>query len=105
MSTQPRCTCRRCTIRGLMGPAIITTLGILFLLSELQDGMLSFRHTFPIILIVIGAVNLASAVAPMDGHIATPVTPVPPFVPPAPPSGTAPPSSTYNPPPFSGQGQ
>ena len=95
MSTQPRCTCSRCTIRGLMGPAIITTLGILFLLSELQDGMLSFRHTFPIILIVIGAINLASAVAPMDGHIGTPVTP----------SGTPPPSSTYNPPPFSGQGQ
>jgi hypothetical protein len=105
MSTQPRCTCSRCTIRGLMGPAIITTLGILFLLSELQDGMFSFRLTFPIILIVIGAINLASAVAPMDGHIGTPVTPVPPFVPPAPPSGTPPPSSTYNPPPFSGQGQ
>ena len=105
MSTQPRCTCSRCTIRGLMGPAIITTLGILFLLSELQDGMFSFRLTFPIILIVIGAINLASAVAPMDGHIGTPVTPVPPFVPPLPPSGAPPPSSTYNPPPFSGQGQ
>jgi hypothetical protein len=105
MSTQPRCTCSRCTIRGLMGPAIITTLGILFLLSELQDGTFSFRLTFPIILIVIGAINLASAFAPMDGHIGTPVTPVPPFVPPAPPSGTPPPSSTYNPPPFSGQGQ
>jgi hypothetical protein len=85
-----------------MGPAIITTLGILFLLSELQDGMLSFGHTFPIILIVIGAINLASAVAPMDGHIGTPV---PPFVPPAPASGTPPPSATHNPPPFSGQGQ
>jgi len=85
-----------------MGPAIITTLGILFLLSELQDGMLSFRHTFPIILIVIGAINLASALAPMDGHIGTPV---PPFVPPAPPSGPPPASSTYNPPPYSGQGQ
>ncbi len=102
MSAQARCTCSRCTIRGLMGPAIITTLGILFLLSELQDGMLSFRHTFPIILIVIGAINLASALAPMDGHIGTPV---PPFVPPAPPSGPPPASSTYNPPPYSGQGQ
>jgi len=85
-----------------MGPAIITTLGILFLLSELQDGMLSFRHTFPIILIVIGAINLASALAPMDGHIGTPVTPVPPLVPPTTPP--APPSSSYNPP-YSGQGQ
>src|SRR5258707_428153 len=101
MSAQARCTCNRCTIRGLMGPAIITSLGILFLLSELQGGMLSFRHTFPIILIVIGAINLASALAPMDGHIGTPVTPVPPFVPPAPPSGP-PPASSYNPPPYSG---
>jgi len=83
-----------------MGPAVITTLGILFLLSELQHGMLSFGHTFPIILIVIGAILLASAVAPMDGHIDTPV---PPFVPPAPPAAP-PPSSTYNPP-YSGQGQ
>jgi hypothetical protein len=81
-----------------MGPAVITTLGILFLLSELQHGMLSFGHTFPIVLIVIGAILLASAVAPMDGHIGAPVTPVPPFVPPAPPS------STHNPP-YSGQGQ
>jgi len=105
MSAQPRCTCGRCTIRGLMGPAIITALGILFLLSELQDGMFSFRHTFPIILIVIGAINLASAVAPMDGHIGTPVTPVPLFVPPAPPTAPAPPSSTHNTPPYSGQGQ
>jgi len=102
MSAQPRCTCSRCTIRGLMGPAVITTLGILFLLSELQGGMLSFGHTFPIVLIVIGAILLASAVAPMDGHIGTPVTPVPPFVPPTTPP--APPSSTYNPP-YSGQGQ
>ena|SRR5882724_4483477 len=105
MSTQPRCTCSRCTIRGLMGPAVITTLGILFLLSELQHGgALSFGHTFPILLIVIGAILLASAVAPMDGHIGAPVTPVPPFVPPAPPNAPAPPSSTYNPP-YSGQGQ
>lgn len=104
MSTQTRCTCSRCTTRGLMGPAVITTLGILFLLSELQHGgMFSFGHTFPIILIVIGAINLAAAVAPMDGHIGTPVAPVP-YVPPAPPPAATPPSSTYNPP-YSGQGQ
>jgi hypothetical protein len=101
MSIQPRCTCSRCTIRGLMGPAVITTLGVLFLLSELAHGAFSFGRTFPVLLIVIGAILLASAVAPMDGHIG--VTPVPPFVPPAPPNAP-PPSSTYNPP-YSGQGQ
>jgi hypothetical protein len=88
-----------------MGPAVITTLGILFLLSELQHGgMLSFGHTFPIILIVIGAINLAAALAPMEGHVAAPATAVPPYVPPAPPPASTPPSSTYNPP-YSGQGQ
>jgi hypothetical protein len=85
MSTQARCTCSRCTIRGLMGPAVITTLGILFLLSELRHGMFSFGHTFPILLIVIGGILLASALAPMDGHInsaAGPSTPIPPAPPP-----------------------
>jgi hypothetical protein len=103
MSTQPRCTCSRCTIRGLMGPAVITTLGVLFLLSELAHGAFSFGHTFPVLLIVIGAILLASAVAPMDGHIGAPVAPAPPYVPPSPPNAP-PPSSTYNPP-YSGQGQ
>src|ERR1700739_2659763 len=101
MSTQPRCTCSRCTIRGLMRPAVITTLGVLFLLSELAHGAFSFGRTFPVLLIVIGAILLASAVAPMEGHIGP--APVPPLVPPAPPNAP-PPSSTYNPP-YSGQGQ
>ena len=61
MSTQPRCTCSRCTIRGLMGPAVITTLGVLFLFSEMWHGVFSFGHTFPVLFIVIGAILLASA--------------------------------------------
>src|SRR5260370_38214030 len=87
MSTQLRCTCSRCTIRGLMGPAVITTLGVLFLLSELLHGIFSFGRTFPILLIVIGGILLASAVAPMAGHITTPTSPGPPVAPapPAPP--------------------
>jgi hypothetical protein len=84
MSTQVRCTCSRCTIRGLMGPAVITTLGVLFLVSEMWHGMFSFGHTFPILFIVIGAILLASAVAPMEGHI-TPSSSAPPVAPPAPP--------------------
>jgi hypothetical protein len=99
MSTQPRCTCTRCAIRGLMGPAVITTLGVLFLLSELLHGMFSFGRTFPILLIVIGAILLASAVAPMDGHINTSGSPGPP-VPPAPPA----PPPNYSAP-YPGQGQ
>jgi len=80
MSDKIRCTCRRCTIRGLMGPAVITTIGILFLLSEFRGGYFAFHHTFPVILIVIGAILLASSVAPMDGHISSdgPPPPAPP---------------------------
>lgn len=85
MSDRIRCTCRRCTIRNLMGPAVITTLGILFLLGEIGRGYLSFGNTFPVILIVIGAILLASSLAPMDGHI-DPSTPQPP--PPSAPPGS-----------------
>lgn len=69
MSDRVRCTCRRCTIRSLMGPAILTTLGVLFLLGEFRGGFLSFGNTFPVVLIVIGAILLASSLAPTDGHI------------------------------------
>ena len=87
MSTQPRCACSRCTIRGFMGPAVVTTLGILFLLSEMRDGSFSFFNTFPILFIVIGVILLASAVAPMDGHIGAPTAPA---SPPSPPNYTNP---------------
>jgi hypothetical protein len=42
--------------RRLTGPAIITTIGILFLLSELDVA--KFNRTWPIILLVIGAMKL-----------------------------------------------
>jgi hypothetical protein len=52
-----------------MGPAILTTIGILFLLSEFAGHGFSFGRTFPVVLIVIGAILLASSLAPMEGHI------------------------------------
>jgi len=61
-----------------MGPAIIITVGLLFLLDQMRGGSLSFSNTFPVILIVIGVVSLASALAPMDGHINGSYPPVPP---------------------------
>jgi len=78
MSDRIRCTCRRCTIRSLMGPAVIITIGLLFLLDQMRGGFLSFGNTFPVILIVIGTVSLAAALAPMDGHINGSYPPVPP---------------------------
>jgi hypothetical protein len=93
MSDRVRCACRRCTIRSLMGPAIVITVGVLFLLSEMIGGSFSFDRTFPVILIVIGAISLASSTAPADGHIsgaAPPAAPVPPVSTPPPPQNSLP---------------
>ena len=86
MSDRIRCNCRSCTIRSLMGPAVLITVGVLFLLEQTHSGF-SFRQTWPVMLVVIGIINLASAMAPMDGHnssapavpqVPTAGTPVPP---------------------------
>jgi len=61
-----------------MGPAILITLGVLFLLDQMRGGYLSFGNTFPVILIVIGIISLASTLAPAEGHIGGPVPPTPP---------------------------
>jgi hypothetical protein len=68
MSIGKRCACRSCTIRSLMGPAVIITLGLLFLFHELRGGYLDFENTWPVLLLVIGAILLAAAMAPKDGH-------------------------------------
>jgi len=68
-----------------MGPAILTALGVLFLLSEMAGGPLSFGNTYPFLFIVIGGILLGSALAPMEGHV-EPVPPVPPVGPPPPPT-------------------
>ena len=69
MSDQIRCRCPRCTIRALVGPAVIVTVGVLFLLQQMRGGYFDFGNTYPVILVVIGAILLASSLAPMDGHI------------------------------------
>jgi hypothetical protein len=83
----------------MMGPAIIITIGLLFLFSEMRGGYFDFGNTWPVILLVIGAISLAGALAPMDGHISGPLPPVPPVAP------GAMPSSTQNPFPGPGQGR
>jgi hypothetical protein len=83
MSNRVRCGCRRCTIRGLMGPAVIITVGVLFLLNEMSGGNFSFGNTYPVILIVIGAISLAAAASSADGHVSGPVPPPAPLAPPA----------------------
>src|SRR6266699_1800603 len=97
MSDRIRCACRRCMIRGLMGPAVIITVGVLFLLDQMRSGYFSFGSTYPVILIVI--ISLAAAAAPADGHISGSV---PPVVPGAPGSAPTVPQNQF---PGQGQGQ
>src|ERR1700740_1277128 len=88
MSNRFGCRCPRCTIRGLMGPAVLITIGVLFLLHEVRGDMFDFSNTYPFILIVIGAILLASSMAPMTGHVDS-TTPPPPAAPPPPTPGPA----------------
>jgi len=62
----PACNCGRCSTRGLMGPAVLITLGLLFLLANLQGY--PFERTWPILLIVIGAIKVARYVMPNGSH-------------------------------------
>jgi hypothetical protein len=101
MAAQLKCHCQSCTIRGLVGPAVVITLGVLWLLNEAHGGRFYFGITWPVILIVIGLVHLASSMASREGH----VNPAPPLS--APPQPPAPPPSGAETPqtPYSSQGQ
>ena len=101
MSDNPKCRCARCTIRALVGPAVIVTVGVLFLLQQMRGGYFDFGNTYPVILVVIGAILLASSLAPMDGHISSNPQPV---NPPPPPPPSAPSQNQYQSP-YPGQGQ
>jgi len=98
MSDRTRCACRRCTIRALMGPAVIITVGVLFLLDQTRSGSFSFWNTYPVILIVMGIISLAAAASSNGGHISTAAPPLTPAVP----SAQATPQSQF---PGQGQGQ
>jgi hypothetical protein len=102
MSDRIRCRCQRCTIRGLMGPSIVVTVGVLFLLQQMRGGFFGFDNTYPVIIIVIGLISLATAVVSTEGHVSSDA-PVPPAVPPAP--GVPPASSNATPSSYTGQGQ
>lgn len=61
------CSCPRCRTRGLMGGAILVTLGVLFLLQEY--GIARFEQTIGVLLIVIGLLSFAARNASTAGHI------------------------------------
>lgn len=99
MNNRVGCRCQSCTIRGLTGPAVVITIGVLFLLHQVHGGRFYFGNTWPVILVVMGILLLASSMAPREGHIEPPTS-----VPPAPPPPGVPPA---NPPqtPYLPQGQ
>jgi hypothetical protein len=76
-----KCQCPRCRARGLMGAAVLITLGVLFLLAELHIAR--FGEAFPALLIVIGLVLYLGRSASTEGHI-QPVNPVGAIPPPPP---------------------
>lgn len=93
-----RCGCRRCISRGLIGPAVLVTLGVLFLLQEYY--IIPFEQSWPVLLLVIGLMIFLSRTAPTEGHISgaiygTYIAPAPPAAQssPAPPTPPAPPQS------------
>ena len=68
MADSVRCSCARCRMRGLMGPVILITVGVLFLIGQ-YSGRYSFGELWPVILIVIGAMKLLEASASTEGHV------------------------------------
>jgi Domain of unknown function (DUF5668) len=53
-----------------MGPAVLITLGVLFLLAQVSSTYwLSFDRTWPALLIVIGLVSFLRHSAPINGHV------------------------------------
>ncbi len=55
---------------GIMGPAVLITLGILFFIDQFSWGWhYGFGRTWPVLLIVIGIVKVLQFTAPVEGHV------------------------------------
>jgi Domain of unknown function (DUF5668)/B-box zinc finger len=92
------CGCGRCLSRCMMGPAMVLTTGILFLLDS--TDIAGIHRTWPAWILVVGIVKLLQSSASSAGHI-SPLPPAPPGVPtgvvppqPPPPSDPSAPSSS-----------
>jgi hypothetical protein len=79
------CACWRCKWNGLTGPAVLVTVGVLMLLSNLHAA--PFHRTWPAILIAIGVVKLLQTAASTEGHRAPGASAPPPVDPLAAPLG------------------
>jgi hypothetical protein len=68
-SNKIHCGCPNCRIRGLMGPFVLITVGVLFLIG--QYSRYSFGDLWPVLLIVIGVVLVLQSLASKEGHISS----------------------------------
>jgi Domain of unknown function (DUF5668)/B-box zinc finger len=77
------CSCDRCRAQSITGPAVIFTIGMLFLLSSLNVAGLN--KTWPVLILLIGGIKLLQSSASTEGHVQPqPVFP-PAIMPPTPP--------------------
>lgn len=66
----PACGCARCRAHGFMGPAVLITIGVLFLLDQMMHiYWMEFGRTWPALLIVIGLIMFLQHNAPATGHV------------------------------------
>ncbi len=56
----------RCRMRGLMGPLMLITIGVIFLLGRFTS--VGFEELWPVILVVAGVVLLLQSSASRAGH-------------------------------------
>lgn len=64
------CPCARCRAHGFMGPAVLITIGVLFLFAQAgHHDWMQFHFTWPALLIVIGVLKLLEHSASVDGHV------------------------------------
>ena len=61
------CSCPRCRAGRLFGPAMIITIGVLFLAD--QNGYFEFDRSWPVILLVAGLFSYLSRAASLEGHV------------------------------------
>jgi hypothetical protein len=88
------CTCGRCSTRWLMGPAMVLTTGVLFMMQSLNIAYID--RTWPAWILVVGIVKLVQSSASSAGHVGPLPTAPPAVAPPAPPPPSNP--SPSNPP-------
>ncbi len=100
----PSCGCARCRAHGFMGPTVLITIGVLFLLSQATGVyFLKFHNTWPALLIVIGLIMFLQHNAPATGHVPReylmqpPVQPPRQWQPPVPPQPWQPPATSAEP--------